>query len=143
MFYDKVSNALARSLTKQSVSELYFIKDDQLIPIRNIWKNEQRPPADAFWRYVTKDWEPDIPLDAKRIKFSRATLVYPEPTDMPLPTQGPLFRVDHVGAITPVQPIDEPYYSHDRKKYIVVMEKMPRDPMWDGVARSFDFRLPK
>jgi hypothetical protein len=64
MFYDQVSNTLARSLTGQTVSDLHFEKDGQRVPKQWSdpcnWRRE-------FWDHVIQEW--GLPVNPQRIQL--------------------------------------------------------------------------
>jgi hypothetical protein len=64
MFYDQVSNTLARSLTGQTVSDLRFEKDGERVPKQWSdpcnWRRE-------FWDHVIQEW--GLPVNPQRIQL--------------------------------------------------------------------------
>ena len=125
MFYDSETDALVQNLIDGTldVADLYVKEGPKLFPIRAIWDMPQ-DIARTFWHHATKDSEPGLPYDAKRIKVSMTTLVFNTPTADPHPNKSSLFRVDGDG-ITLVPPDTEYLYRPYLKKDVAFMEKMP------------------
>jgi hypothetical protein len=127
MFYDQVSNTLARSLTERTVSDLYFQKDLQSKPVRKDWGGNLTSWRHQFWDYAIQVW--GWPVDPQQLQLRQGVLllspigISPALLTSP-PLKGTQYELEESGELSFYVGKELP---NREWKHIIVMTKMVRD----------------